>query len=144
MTPDRRVVPFRAWHYEWLLKHEATEHGSQPSMGDMEMVARENSWTGVVDGSVFVCAGTIRQWRGRHCAWAYIALVPGWKRHMPWVTEEVRKALDKLEGRIEFTVRADFPAGQRWAQRLGFQVETPLLKAYGPEGEDHVGFVRIN
>lgn len=51
--------------------------------------------------------------------------------------------LAKIRGRIEMTVRADFTKGQRWAQLLGFSVETPVLKNYGPLGEDHTGYVRI-
>lgn len=101
-----------------------------------------NSWTGVVDGTPVVCAGTLQQWPGRHTAWAYVA--KGTRPHMAWITERVRENLDGLKGRIELTVRADFAPGLRWARRLGFAVESPLLKMYGPHGEDHVGFVRIN
>jgi len=27
---------------------------------------------------------------------------------------------------------------------LGFELETPLLRQYGHDGADHVGYVRIN
>lgn len=140
---DRRVVPFRRWHYDWLTEQESAENGSfrlPPQAA--EQAERENSWTGVVDGTPVACAGTIQYWPGRHMAWAYI--VRKARRHMPWVTVEVQKALDRMEGRVELTVRRDFPAGQRWAERLGFTVETPVLRAFGPEGEDHVGYVRFN
>lgn len=139
---DRRVVPFRRWHYNWLLERESLEGGSfhlSPQIA--EQAEHENSWTGVVEGAPIACAGTMLYWPGRHMAWAYILL--GVRRHMPWVTEEVKKALDRVPGRIELTVRRDFPAGQRWAERLGFTVETPCLRAFGPEGEDHVGYVRF-
>jgi hypothetical protein len=32
----------------------------------------------------------------------------------------------------------------KWAKMLGFRVETPLLTMFGPEGESHVSYVRIN
>jgi hypothetical protein len=140
---DRRVVPFKAHHYPWLLESNAlTEPALPSSEGSLLLLERENTWTGVVDGDPIICAGTIRQWPGRYVAWACIAT--GTLRHMPWITEEVLKNLATVSGRIEMTVRADFPAGQRWAKRLGFEIETPLMRAYGPRGEDHVGFVRVN
>jgi hypothetical protein len=143
MTLDRRVVPFKAWHYDWLRSTEAAEG---PLMRIDDRLLRElegqNWWTGVVDGAPIVCAGTMQQWPGRHLAFAYVA--KGTLPHLPWISEQVMKNLAGLKGRIEFTVRADFAAGLRWAKRLGFEVETPVLKAFGPQGEDHVGFVRIN
>jgi hypothetical protein len=42
------------------------------------------------------------------------------------------------------TVRKDFVQGHRWAQMLGFEMETPEMKAYDPQGATHVGYVRFN
>lgn len=138
----RRVVPFKAWHYEWL--GPAAEHGATVSMdaGLLRALEGQNSWTGIVDGDTIACAGTVQQWPGRHVAWAYLSFTSG--PHMGWITRQVRKNLECVKGRIELTVRADFPAGLRWARLLGFEVEVPLLRRYGPEGEDHMGFVRYN
>jgi hypothetical protein len=86
------------------------------------------------------CAGTIEQWRGRRTCWAYLNKDTG--PNMRWITRRCKEHLDAIPGRLEFTVRQDFAAGHRWAKLLGFEVETPLLVAYGPEGEDHVGYVR--
>jgi hypothetical protein len=41
-------------------------------------------------------------------------------------------------------VHAGFKDGKRWAEALGFSVETPVLRQYGPDGADHVGYLRIN
>ncbi len=49
-----------------------------------------------------------------------------------------------VKGRMEFTVRKDFAAGHVFARLLGFEVETPCMKSYGPFGEDHVGYIRMN
>lgn len=108
----------------------------------LEQLERQNSWTGVEDGDPVVCAGTILQWPGRHTAWAY--LNPATGPAMMRATREVGRKILNVKGRIEFTVRCDFENGHRWAKLLGFEVETPLLKAYGPDGEDHVGYVRFN
>ena len=141
---DLRVVPFRRWHYEWLTDSNPTADGGSfiAVDGVLGQLETQNSWTGVVEGNPIACAGTIQQWRGRHTAWAYLG--KNTAPYMVWITKQARIQLDKVTGRIEFTVRADFPAGQKWAGMLGFEVETPCMKGYGPEGESHVGYVRFN
>lgn len=144
MIHDRRVVPFKTWHYEWLAAASAAAEGQRVALAG-EMLAtleKQNSWTAVVDGAPLVCAGTIVQWPGRHLAWAYVAR--GTLPHMEWITAEAQRVLAAVKGRIETTVREDFVIGQRWAKRLGFQIETPRLHRYGPQGENHVGFYRLN
>lgn len=140
----RLVVPFKSWHYEWLAaKGPASDRYTVKTIQAIaSQLEVENSWTAVVDGDPVVCAGTLQQWPGRYIAWAYMAQDSG--PHMLWLTREAKKGLSKLKGRVELTVRSDFPAGIKWAEMLGFKVETPLLKAYGPSGEDHIGFVRFN
>ena len=144
MTPKLEVVPFRAWHYSWLVTTgKCTEGGSfQPSSAMLAQLEMQNTWTGVVDGDPIVVGGTIVQWPGRYLAWAYF--LPGTLKLMPQITMAAERIFSSVTGRIEFTVRRDFRAGQRWARTLGFKVETPVLEAFGPEGEDHVGYVRFN
>lgn len=141
----RSVVPFCRWHYHWL----AERGPAVDQIGDMArdpatlaVLERCNTWTGVVDGDPIAVAGTMQLWPGRHMAWAHMSLDTG--PHMLWITHETLKRLEQVSGRIELTVRADFAAGRRWAQMLGFEIETPCMKQYGPTGEDHIGFVRIN
>lgn len=137
----REVVPFRHWHYEWLgVVHEPSGFVMSPQL--LNLLEQQYSRTLLVGGNVVACAGTIQHWPTRHTAWALLGR--GAERNLKWITQVIRANLATLAGRIEFTVRADFPAGQKWAGMLGFRVETPLLPMYGPEGEDHVGFVRIN
>lgn len=144
MEADLRVVPFKRVHYEWLRESNPTADGGMfvAPEGVLSQLEQQNSWTGVVDGTPIACAGTIQQWPGRHMAWAYMGRNTG--RHMVWITRAVRANLAQVKGRIELTVRADFAAGQRWAEMLGFRVETPCLERYGPHGEDHVGYARVN
>lgn len=141
---DLRVVPFKGFHYRWLSEDNPTADGGMFVASDetLAQLERQNSWTGVVDGRPVVCAGTYTQWRGRHTAWAYLGKGTG--PYMKWITKRVRANLANVQGRIELTVRSDFPQGQRWARLLGFEVEAPLLRKYGPLGEDHIGYVRIN
>lgn len=139
----RFVVPFKRWHYDWLVQAGSPAEGKTIRVDDYTLTTLEeaNSWTGVVDGEVIACAGTMQQWKGRHFAWAYLSKDAG--PHLLWITRQVREKIKDVEGRIEFTVRKDFADGHKWARLLGFKVETPLLEKFGPYGEDHVGYVRI-
>lgn len=145
MTVDRRLVPFKHWHFDWMQEASSVSDGTSIqtiSSASLKPCENMDSWTGVIDGRPIGCAGVVQHWPGRYVSWAYLGLDTG--PHMRWITRCALAGLERTKGRIEMTVRADFPAGQRWAEMLGFQVETPRLEAYGPEGEDHVGYVRIN
>ena len=143
MDLDLRVVPFRAHHYEWLRESNPTADGGMfvATPAILAQLEAQRSWTGVANGNPIVCAGMIQQWPGRYMAWAYLG--ENARDYMVWITKQTIALLDKMKGRVEMTVRADFERGQRWARMLGFYAETPCLKAYGPQGEDHIGFVRI-
>ncbi len=141
----KQIVPFRAIHYQWL----ASRGPAVDQIGTMAkdpatlaLLERCNTWTGVVDGDPIAVAGTMQLWPGRHMAWAHMSLDTG--PHMLWITQETLKRLKDVQGRIELTVRSSFAAGHRWAKMLGFEVEAPLMRGYGPAGEDHIGYVRIN
>jgi hypothetical protein len=60
------------------------------------------------------------------------------------VSRTAREVVRRPQGRVECTVHAGFKDGKRWAEALGFSVETPVLRQYGPTGSDHVGYVRFN
>lgn len=143
MIHNYRVVPLKRWHIDWLLDDGKAEGGF--SMDRAALLALEkmpNNWTGVYGADPIACGGIIEQWAGRYTAWMYLNANSG--RHMFYITKQVLKVLSGVKGRIELTVRKDFELGHRWAKLLGFEVESPLLQAYGPEGEDHVGYVRFN
>lgn len=141
-----RVVPFEAWHVEALSLAEDTEAGYSALLDPATHAPLEatQAWTVLSPGDdVVACGGTIRQWKGRYIAWAY--MTPQTGRCMLRLTRLVREVLDEIVGRVEITVRADFDAGRRWAELLGFEVENPpgILRRYGPEGEDHISYVRV-
>lgn len=137
----RKIVPFKRWHYGWLEVAKPNRYALHDSV--LAQMEEANSYTGIVDGNVVFCAGTLAQWPTRHIGWALLHERLS-RPHILWITREVRAGLECVKGRIEMTVRADFTQGQRWAKAIGFRVETPLLEAYGPDGEDHIGYVRVN
>lgn len=137
------VVPFKAEHMDNML---AAEPGEIPEeMQNREFYAalesQPNSWTLLREGEPLWCGGTIEQWPGRHLGWSYVSQNAG--PAMRRITREAVRVLDRAPGRTEITVKADFVEGHRWAQLLGFEIETPLLRAYAPDGSDHVGYVRF-
>lgn len=144
MTARYCIVNFQRWHYAWLqaLCPAADANVQEVSTESLRDIERSNSWTILYDGDPVACGAVLMQWPGRHTAWTYLGSVSA--KHMLCVTRLARQLLDSVAGRIEFTVVRDFQAGHRWAAMLGFSVETPLLRAYGPRGEDHVGYVRFN
>lgn len=141
---DYVVRPFSRRDLFALLADGVAEGGQQPDFneGTLRVMETSNSWTLLADGKVTICGGTFVLWPGRHQGWTYLNAHTG--RHMLSTTRKV-KELMKLAGpgRIEMTVRADFTKGHRWAKMIGFEVETPVLRAFGPEGEDHVGYVKF-
>ena len=144
MIPDYLAVPFRRWHLAWLERDGDAEGGVGPHLTDevLHSIELTDSWTGTYSGQPIVCAGLMQQWPGRYTAWAYLNKTSA--KHMTWITRQALALMSKPKGRVEFTVRADFEKGLRWARMLGFEIETPCLRAFGPEQEDHVGFVRFN
>lgn len=137
----RKIVPFRSWHFEWL--GESIEPCFSMNQATLAALESQSSYTGMVEGEVIFCAGLVQQWPTRHIAWALLNRQKA-PTHMKWITHSARSRLEGVKGRIELTVRADFPQGQRWAELLGFNIETPRLEKFGPEGEDHIGYVRLN
>ena len=100
------------------------------------------NWTAVVDGDPVACGGAVEQWPGRNMVWLYSGKMCA--THMLWLTREALKIVAAIPGRLELTVRHDFAPGHRWARMLGFEIETPVLRAYAPDGANHVGYSRVN
>lgn len=138
----RNFVPFLRQHWYWLGERAEPGQFQHCTPEAVALLEPENSWTGVIDGEILICCGTVMQWPTRHTAWAILSKRSG--PYMRWITRECRKVLARAKGRVELSVRVDFPEGLRWAEMLGLRMETPRLQMFGSEGEDHVGFVRIN
>lgn len=135
------MVPFKRWHVDFLMEKGNTEGTAfRPDETTLKLMeSAENSWTLVWGADPVACGGTTEVWAGRHLAWMLISKSAA--PHMLAITRHVKACLERVQGRVELTVRQDFQAGHRWATMLGFAVETPLLAAYGSAGEDHVGYV---
>lgn len=102
----------------------------------IEAMARTNAFAAVTPERVLCCAGLIEVHPQRAVAWAACA-----DRLAPYFPKIHHAALRlfKLSGyrRIEATVPCDFPAGHRWANALGFEVEADRMLGFGDDGKDH-------
>lgn len=100
-------------------------------------------YAGIDDGgNVLAIAGVAQKWPGVGLGWAWLA--KGWRKHARRITAEVITVLNQSDfPRIEMGVLCDFEKGHRWAERLGFEVETPCAKSWGPDGKDYTIYVRL-
>lgn len=139
-----RLVPFHALDVE-LLEQTGLPVGGWLRLSEEHLMAleKQRSWTAIDDGGTpKACGGLVEIWPGRYSAWAYLNEMSA--PHMLAVTRYALALMASVKGRLELTVRCDFDAGHRWARMLGFRVETPVMPFYGPEGEAHTMYVRIN
>lgn len=136
--------PFRAWHVDWIEQSGLPTGGwLRLSPEALQAIEKHPSWTAIDEnGEPVACGGLVQIWPGRHSAWMYLndASAP----HMLAITHYALDCLATVKGRLELTVRVDFDAGHRWARMLGFSVETPVMPFYGPEGEAHSMYIRVN
>lgn len=100
-------------------------------------------WAALVDGEPVACAGLVEVWEGRAYAWAILSDNAG--PYMRALTREIRSRLDAAPfRRIEMAVDAEFEAGARWAEMLGFRCETPApMAAYLPNGRAAYLYARV-
>jgi hypothetical protein len=140
-------IPFRPEHLA-SLRLQAAQAYLQPLLLNPEYGAAlvgPDTWTGVIGHRTVGCAGVLPQWPGRAFAWALLTRELT-ARHFLRVHHKVSDVLHRAQcngtRRVETTVDAGFDAGHRWTRALGFKPEG-LLRAYSPEGRDHVLYARV-
>jgi ribosomal protein S18 acetylase RimI-like enzyme len=98
-------------------------------------------FTAIEDGQVLCCSGVVNQWHNRGIAWALMSDHVGGK--FVRIHKAVKRFLESTDlVRIEAYVDADFDAGHRWIQMLGFEREG-YAKKYSPQGKDAVLYARV-
>lgn len=97
----------------------------------------------VLDGDeVVMCGGAFEIWPGRRLCWALLAESIG-HRMVSCVRITRRFLAEVAAPRYELDVEVDHAEGHRFAQALGFTVETPRLRAFYPDGTDGTMYVRV-
>lgn len=139
------IESFEAWHALLLMDPTETKAGAPViSRSQAEWLEQQGKAYSLVTsaGDVLACGGPIEQWPGRTIAWMCFSKNSG--QYMLRIVRFVKLVLEGIVGRVEMSVVKNYEVGHRWAKLLGFEVETPCLKAYGVNGEDHVGYVKFN
>jgi hypothetical protein len=138
-----KVVPYQAEHLQ-KLRLQSAQLCNLNWMPIDQAVQLENvtAFTALDGDEVLACAGVLELWSGRGAAWAFLAEDLGTR--MVAVHRAVRRYFGLLDfRRIEAEVAVDFPQGHRWMRLLGFELESPRMRGYFPDGSDAALYVRV-
>lgn len=137
-----RIVPLKRWHLEHIDMQDAQDYVAKWLTPEIKQAIEDTLAFAAVDGErVLACSGVIEMWEGRGVAWAMLARDLGAK--FVGVHRAVATFLDASNfRRIEATADAGFVEGERWLKKLGFRLETPVMKGYLPNGGDASMWVR--
>jgi len=138
-----RCVPFEAEHAARIRLQPCQQEGaSYASPEHYEHLAKTPAFT-VLDGDeVLMCAGSIPVWPGRSVCWAMLAESVG-HRMIYCVRHALRFMYTQQPGRYEMDVELEHANGARMAKAMGFELETPRLKSFYPNGGDGAMYVRV-
>jgi len=149
MSNDQMIVPFLPNHLHSLelkpFELEYVEHIPDYHEYVAENALRGFSWTGICQGRPVAVFGVRPLWSTNFEAW----MVPGEgiERNAIAVLRGARHILDSVIVefgllRLQITVRCENEVAFRFAKRLGFKVESKMLR-FGPEGADYYLMTRI-
>lgn len=123
------VVPFRIEHLA-RIRLQAAQRCCLGLMSEemLDEIEQLEGYTGLVDDEPVAIAGVLEREPGVYAAWTFISEKAG--RHMLAITRAVQRFL-ALKGypEVEAYVDADFEAGHRWMQTLGFTATGPNVAA---------------
>jgi RimJ/RimL family protein N-acetyltransferase len=131
------VVPFSIEHLKSMAHQERNKGINFLEVVDtMRSLEAQSSFSAIVDGVVWGCAGFVQMHNGRAAAWAYIA--DGLSmRDMALLTRAVKLQLAVTEfNRIEIYVDCEFEKAHNWARHLGFTMECERMKSFTPDKRD--------
>ena len=138
------MVPFAAEHYTQMdVQHAQAIMRDIVSIDGLRGLECPYASTLMQDGLPLACAGAAKYWEGRALLWSFLSSRVD-ARNFRQVHAAAHQFLSGLPyRRLEASVEIGFEAGHRWLRLLGFKVETPLLRRFGCDGSDHVGYVLL-
>lgn len=135
------VVPFDPSHLRGIKVQPAQEE--EFSIQSEAISAMYGAaWTALDGNRVMACAGIMPIWNGRHYLWGLLSADAG--VHMVGLTRAALRELRRIKGRVEMYVDEGFEPGMRWAEMLGFELETPQpMRGYLPSGRGAYLYARV-
>jgi hypothetical protein len=141
-----KVVKLKAEHVRILKQTEAVSYLKDFSTDatDEALANQEYAFAFLTDaGELKGAAGVVQYWPGRGEAWAIFNSNCGTQDFLQIHTITKKFLADCPVKRIEATVEFDFVNGHRWIQALGFICEAPLMRAYGPKGNNFSMYSKV-
>lgn len=139
------VIGFKPEHLKELSEQESMKYLSEYMASDCaeKLAEAGNSYTIKANDRVVFCGGAIVYWEGRAEVWSIIDR--DCREHFYAIHKATKRFLEVLSmRRVEATVDHGFEQGHRWVRTLGFQLETPCMKGYRPNGGDCAMYVRFD
>jgi hypothetical protein len=139
------IIPFHKEHLQEMVDRGVVEYVPKEFVDYVFTVIEDQhlSYSAVADGKVVACAGLTELSPARALAWSYLANDIG-ASSMLRVTRACERMLQLSHfRRVEMDVLYDFEEGHRWAKLLGFELECPRRRAYGPDGRDYALYSRV-
>lgn len=137
------VVPYEAGHLWELDRADGRAYlAMNVTPAQAQAMEGDQTFTGLMDGKVVAVGGIADLCPGRALLWSYMGPTAG--RHMVALTRVAKRLIEmSTVDRLEADVDVDFEPGHRWLQLLGFELETPRMRKYRPDGGDMAKYVRI-
>jgi len=138
------IIDLKAEHFFWIGDLVDVQRGHVITPEGAVDIEAAGGKTVINDaGDVIMIAGVYPRWDGVGLGWAWLSRK--WRGHAKEITIEMHAWLNASGfHRIEIGVLAGFKAGERWAKRLGFTLETPMARKWGPDGRDYSIWVRVS
>lgn len=132
-------TPFQPGHLRYVTPQKAqrSEHAALLASDTPDILGQHFALTGWDGVHCVGCAGLVRVYPHKALAWALLSKKAG--KHMLHIARKVRHVIDASPyKRVELNVVADHRAGHRFAQLIGAQRDSGVLRAHGAYGGDEV------
>jgi RimJ/RimL family protein N-acetyltransferase len=142
-----KSIPFEPGHAEELIGQADINQAEKKFLLGRHIhdLSSGYSISVIRNGHLLGSGGIFPIWDGLGEAWVIPSeLVQKHKKmFVKLIRENMARMTDEFQfRRLQATARADAPKSRRFLEFLGFEREG-LLKAYGPDGADHVLFAKI-
>lgn len=139
------IVPFQTHHFLQMEVQENQRIASFQSTPEYLAFVEQlpGSFTILKNQEPIACFGWLEIHPGRAQIWSALSSNAG--PHMVFCTRVAKRMIGLIpHKRIEAEVDAEFDAGQRWMEMLGFIKETDKpLKAHAPNGGDNYIYAKV-
>jgi len=139
-----KIVDFEAKHLMSIKLQDAQRYeGSCIDQVLADQIVGSYAFTALEGDDVVGCGGIAELYTGRGLCWTYISQSAK-PRNFLMVHRAVQAAIKNCPiKRLEMTVDCEFSQGHRWANQLGFTLETSRMRHYRPDGGDCAMYVRF-